>query len=210
VVAELNASNAVTVSYVLGNGQLISQKRGTTTSYYLPDIQGSTRALTTPAAAITDTYRYSAFGDIETQTGTTTNSYLYTGQQFDSSTGLYSLRARYYDAAIGRFLSRDTYPINHQNPMELNRYVYAAGNPVRYSDPSGHNLFEQIKLNNITGVFQSAWARPLVRSVAESAVGAGFGYFGGSLIIAFVRTVASRLQDSPQYFSEVFSGSLAK
>jgi RHS repeat-associated protein len=137
VVVETNNSGAVTVSYVLGNGQLISQKRGATTSYYLPDAQGSTRALTTPAAAITDTYRYSAFGDIETQTGTTTNNYLYTGQQFDASTGLYSLRARYYDPNVGRFLSRDTYPINHQNPVELNRYVYAAGNPVRYSDPSG-------------------------------------------------------------------------
>jgi RHS repeat-associated protein len=108
-----------------------------TTSYYLPNIQGSTRVLTSNAAAITDTYRYSAFGDIETQTGTTLNSYLYTRQQFDSSTGLYSLRTRYYDAAVGRFLSRDTYPLNHQNPMELNRYVYAAGNPVRWSDPSG-------------------------------------------------------------------------
>jgi hypothetical protein len=40
-------------------------------------------------------------------------------------------------AAIGRFLSRDTFPLNHQNPMELNRYVYAAGNPVKFRDPSG-------------------------------------------------------------------------
>jgi RHS repeat-associated protein len=138
VVAELNSSNAVVASYVLGNGQLISQKRGTTTNYYLADAQNSTRLLTNTSAAVTDTYRYSAFGDIETQTGATTNSYLYTGQQFDSSTGLYSLRARYYDAAIGRFLSRDTFPINHQNPVELNRYVYAAGNPVNHKDPSGH------------------------------------------------------------------------
>jgi RHS repeat-associated protein len=95
--------------------------------------------LTSSAAAVTDTYRYSAFGDIETQTGTTLNSYLYTGQQFDASTGLYSLRARYYDAAVGRFLSRDTWAIDRQNPMELNRYVYAAGNPVRWGDPSGHS-----------------------------------------------------------------------
>jgi RHS repeat-associated protein len=141
VVAELNASNAVTVSYVLGNGQLISQRRGSTVSYYLPDIQGSTRALTSSAAAVTDTYRYSAFGDIETQTGTTLNSYLYTGQQFDTSTGLYSLRARYYDAVVGRFMSRDTFPLNHQNPMELNRYVYTANNPITLSDPSGHESF---------------------------------------------------------------------
>jgi RHS repeat-associated protein len=140
VVAELNNSGAVTASYVLGGSGIISQTRSTTTNYYLADAQGSTRALTTPAAAITDTYRYSAFGEIEAQTGTTTNNYLYTGQQFDSSTGLYSLRARYYDAAVGRFLSRDTWAIDRQNPMELNRYVYAAGNPVRWADPSGQSI----------------------------------------------------------------------
>jgi RHS repeat-associated protein len=99
---------------------------------------------------VTDTYRYSAFGEIETQTGSTVNSYLYTGQQFDSSTGLYSLRARYYDAAVGRFLSRDTWAIDRQNPMELNRYVYAAGNPVRWGDPSGNGLFERIKVQVAT------------------------------------------------------------
>jgi RHS repeat-associated protein len=125
-------------------GSSSPQKRGSTVSYYLADAQSSTRLLTSSAAAVTDTYRYSAFGDIETQTGTTTNSYLYTGQQFDTSTGLYSLRVRYYDAAVGRFLSRDTYPVNRQNPMELNRYVYAAGNPVRWGDPSGHSFIEAL------------------------------------------------------------------
>jgi len=39
--------------------------------------------------------------------GASDNPYLYTGQQFDALTGLYSLRARYYDPALGRFLSRD-------------------------------------------------------------------------------------------------------
>jgi RHS repeat-associated protein len=172
VVAELNASNAVTVSYVLGGSSLISQKRGATTSYYLPDAQGSTRALTSAAAAVTDTYRYSAFGELETQTGTTANSYLYTGQQFDSSTGLYSLRARYYDASIGRFLSRDMYPINRQNPMELNRYVYAVGNPVRWGDPSGHLAIE-------TGLNLST----VSRSIAVGAIQGATGGLIGSTVI---------------------------
>jgi RHS repeat-associated protein len=47
------------------------------------------------------------------------------------------LWARYYDPAIGRFLSQDPYPVNTGNPMELNRYVYTANNPVNYTDPSG-------------------------------------------------------------------------
>jgi RHS repeat-associated protein len=185
VVAELNASNVVNVSYVLGNGQLISQKRGSTVSYYLPDAQSSTRLLTSSAAAITDTYRYSAFGDIETQTGTTTNSYLFTGQQFDSSTGLYSLRARYYDAAVGRFLSRDTWAIDRQNPMELNRYVYAANNPIRYSDPSGYFAADY------------GFGASLQRANTQSFAGAVAGFSGSAVfsIAARIGACGTALQE---------------
>ena len=72
--------------------------------------------------------------------GASDNPYRYTGQQFDALTGLYSLRARYYDPALGRFLSRDVFP--YGNPVELNRYTYAAGNPVNFADPSGNNFAE--------------------------------------------------------------------
>lgn len=62
--------------------------------------------------SVTDTYAYTTFGELYSQTGTTVNSYLYAGQQFDTLTGLYGLHARYYDSAVGRFLSRDQYPVN--------------------------------------------------------------------------------------------------
>ncbi|NJL54065.1 RHS repeat-associated core domain-containing protein [bacterium] len=86
---------------------------------------------------MTDTYAYTAFGDLYAQTGTTPNRYLYTGQQFDALTGQYSLRARFYAPGAGRFLSRDVYPVNFRNPIELNRYGYVAGNPMNAWDPSG-------------------------------------------------------------------------
>ncbi|MDX1992375.1 MAG: RHS repeat-associated core domain-containing protein [bacterium] len=57
-----------------------------------------------PASAVISgqTFDYTAFGDL-LSTGTPTTDYLYTGQQFDAATGLYSLRARYYDPGTGRF-----------------------------------------------------------------------------------------------------------
>jgi hypothetical protein len=48
----------------------------------------------------------------------------------DADTGLYYLRARYYDPSIGRFLTQDPVPA-------VNLYAYVGNNPVNYVDPSG-------------------------------------------------------------------------
>ncbi len=149
VVLETDGSGSMLASYVLGDMGLISQSRNGATSYYLQDGQGSTRALTNAAGNVTDTYSYTAFGELLNQTGSTTNSYLYTGQQFDSLTGLYDLRARYYNPALGRFLSQDTYPVNLSNPVELNRYVYVANSPINAIDPTGHMLMENFGLGGL-------------------------------------------------------------
>ena len=69
------------------------------------------------------------------QTGTTTE-WSYTGEQNDP-TGLEYLRARYYDASTGRFLSQDPLPL-------LQRYAYANDNPANLVDPSGLSPFEQL------------------------------------------------------------------
>lgn len=143
VVLETDGSGATLASYVLAGTQLVSQTRASTTSYYLQDGQGSTRALTNVAGSVTDTYSYTAFGELLDQTGSTANSYLYTGQQFDALTGLYALRARYYDPALGRFLSQDTYAVNFNNPVELNRYVYTANNAINLADPTGQSAMAE-------------------------------------------------------------------
>jgi hypothetical protein len=46
--------------------------------------------------------------------------------------------ARYYDAALGRFVQADTIVPNPANPQDLNRYAYVRNNPLRYTDPSGY------------------------------------------------------------------------
>jgi RHS repeat-associated protein len=142
----LETTSGVNTSYALAGNKLISQSRNGATSYYLQDGQGSTRTLTNSAGTVTDTYDYTAFGEIYNQTGTTQNKYLYTGQQADDSSGLYSLRTRFYSPNVGRFLSQDTYDLNFNNPIELNRYGYVAGNPVNSNDPSGNNLVEDVSL----------------------------------------------------------------
>ena len=56
----------------------------------------------------------------------------YNAQMADELTGLYYLRARYYNASLGRFTQEDT--IYNDG---LNLYAYCNSNPVMYCDPSG-------------------------------------------------------------------------
>ena len=74
----------------------------------------------------------------------------YAGQMYDNESGLYYLRARYYDPNVGRFISEDTDKGKIENPSSLNLYVYCQGNPIRLVDPSGHVgvTIESFLMNN--------------------------------------------------------------
>ena len=84
------------------------------------------------------TYFYDAFGTTVTSTGTTTNFYRFAGEQFDSNLGFYYQRARYLNQNLGRFMSRDSFEGNQNDPLSLHRYQYTANNPVDKIDPSGN------------------------------------------------------------------------
>jgi len=59
------------------------------------------------------------------------------GYRWDEAAGLYFLQARYYDATLGRFISRDTILGAPKNPQTLNSYLYGANNPAKFVDPDG-------------------------------------------------------------------------
>ena len=58
----------------------------------------------------------------------------YTGREQDAETGLDYYRARYYDSAVGRFISED--PIGF-GAGDANLYRYVGNSPTNYTDPSG-------------------------------------------------------------------------
>jgi len=68
---------------------------------------------------------------------------LFSGQRAEAGLGLLDYRARFYDPVLGRFISADTLVPEAGNPQDLNRYAYVRNNPLRYTDPSGHWLFEE-------------------------------------------------------------------
>ncbi|MDY7080554.1 MAG: RHS repeat-associated core domain-containing protein [Chloroflexota bacterium] len=77
-------------------------------------------------------------------TGTLPTDYTFTGQRNEAGIGLMDYHARYYDPALGRFISADSIVPNAANPQDLNRYSYVRNNALRYTDPSGYYSEEEI------------------------------------------------------------------
>ena len=137
-------------------------------STFLSDTIGSTRALADSSGHLSDSYDYTPYGTLLRHSGSSDNPFLFTGEQYDPEVGLYYLRARYYSPAISRFLSRDTFEGCIYNPMSMNKYAYANGNPVTYVDPSGKFgiigvLYTQVESMLMRGERMSAATKRVAR-----------------------------------------------
>ncbi|OMD34714.1 hypothetical protein BSK56_33475, partial [Paenibacillus borealis] len=110
--------------------------------YYLYNGHGDVVQIVNTSGTPVNTYSYDEWGNITSQTEGIQNSFKYAGEIYDAETGLYYLRARYYDPSIGRFLNEDTVEGQIDNPLSQNLYTYVSNNPLRYIDPSGHDLME--------------------------------------------------------------------
>ena len=108
-------------------------------TYFYNDHLGSLSALRNPSGGRSASIYYLPFGNYRgaapTQTVTDRD---FTGQPQNDYIKLIDMRARWYDPAIGRFISPDPIIPDPANPQSLNRYSYVYNNPVRYTDSSGH------------------------------------------------------------------------
>jgi RHS repeat-associated protein len=111
--------------------------RGGQTYYYQLNGHGDVVTLTNSSGSVVKTYNYDAFGNLIGETGTVENPYRYAGYRFDEVTGLYYLQARYYDAKLGRFLTKDPVTGSDEVPLTQNGYVYVENNPIMGMDPEG-------------------------------------------------------------------------
>jgi RHS repeat-associated protein len=143
VIAETDESGTLIAEYGYGIDR-ISRKQGSVISTYHTDGQGSIRELTNATGDVTDTWTYSAFGEIIGRTGSTENAFTYTGEQWDPNTGFFYLRARWYDPREGRFTSVDPYSGDPQAPVSLHRYLYGNSSPLGFKDPSGNNSIAEM------------------------------------------------------------------
>jgi RHS repeat-associated protein len=135
LIEETNSSGSVVARYSQGLNidEPLAMLRSATTSYYENDGIGSITSLTNSSGALAQTYTFDSFGNQTASSGSLTNSFRYTGREFDSETGLYFYRARYYDAAAGRFLSEDGVGFE----AGTNFYPYVRNSSPNLWDPRG-------------------------------------------------------------------------
>jgi RHS repeat-associated protein len=93
------------------------------------------------SATIVGEDRFTPFGETRFTTGTMLTDKLYTGQREMTGLGIYHYQARFYSPKLGRFLSADTIVPGYANPQAFNRYSYVLNNPVKLTDPTGHQCY---------------------------------------------------------------------
>jgi RHS repeat-associated protein len=120
--------------YIYGPGGVPVEQVDTSgvAHFYSHDQLGSTRTISSATGAVQNTDSYDPYGNAVSSTGSVTNHLKFSGQYQDAESGLYSLRARYYDPTTAQFLTHDPALAKTRSP-----YAYVAGNPLNATDPSG-------------------------------------------------------------------------
>jgi RHS repeat-associated protein len=152
--------------------------------FYHFDEMGSTLFLTNDSGAITDSYAYTPYGELTGATGTTDNPFTYIGQlgvMNEPGTSLYYMRARYYDSATGRFLSRDPLGEDLLDVKSLNLYHYASQNPLGFVDPLGLDDVDALGaakfFGYVFGAVNNDFGGPIVQPAYRPTGALGLGGF---------------------------------
>ncbi|MBO9607258.1 MAG: RHS repeat-associated core domain-containing protein, partial [Paenibacillaceae bacterium] len=132
--------------YIRAGSRLVSRESANgQKGYYLLNGHGDVVELRSSNNTILAQYSYDIWGNpmLVNEQGMT-NPFRYSGELWDNETSLQYLRARWYDPSNGRFISKDTYEGQIDNPLSLNLYTYVGNNPLIRWDPDGHK-WELIK-----------------------------------------------------------------
>ncbi|CAM5795903.1 RHS repeat domain-containing protein [Brevibacillus borstelensis] len=141
VIEELDKNGQLKAQNIWGN-ELLSRKdvAANKRGYYLYNSHGDVVKVVGENGEELNRYEYDTWGNLTAKTEGMSNPFTYSGEILDGETGFYYLRARYYDPTVGRFISEDTYKGQVDNPLSLNRYAYVHNNPLKYVDPTGHDV----------------------------------------------------------------------
>ncbi len=154
IVAEEWGNNLAVYIYDADGSPIGMQYRNTSyaegefdTYWFEKNLQGDVVAVYDEAGVKKAAYTYDAWGNssvVYYNGGSTSsakyNPFRYRGYYLDSETGFYYLNSRYYDPAVGRFITADklaTTKATSFNVTDKNLYAYCDNNPVTRTDDGG-------------------------------------------------------------------------
>lgn len=183
IILELDDKGEVSKRYLRGNSLICADTgKGTERQYYVTNPHGDTVQLVDKEGEILRQYDYDAFGNEIKEDKKDDNPFRYAGEYYDSETGNIYLRARYYAPGLGRFLTRDTYTGEEDDPLSLHLYTYCDNDGVNQVDPSGHwgkkkgEYVHQDLTTDALEQFSQSQTKKLVRH-HNMIFGSGMGFF---------------------------------
>jgi RHS repeat-associated protein len=161
--------------------------------YRHADHLGSSRFASTPAQTMYSDTAYSAFGEPYAESGTADVSF--TGQDQDTTSGVYDFLYRKYDPAQSRWTSPDPAglaAVDFTDPQSWNRYAYVLNEPVAWVDPlgltvcdaNGNNCYDSVTVT-ASGDGRPWWGggpggpHALKPQSPANSEGGGGGFFSG-------------------------------
>ncbi|MBZ0154619.1 MAG: DUF6531 domain-containing protein, partial [Alphaproteobacteria bacterium] len=180
-----DGSNNISNYFIYGPNGLIAMVTNTDQTYcYHFDPSGNTVAMTDQSQTVQNKYTYAQFGMVANQVEAVLHPFKFAGQYgvMAEPDNYYYMKARYYDAKIGRFVSED--PIGFAGG-DLNLYAYVGNNPINFVDPSGL-CAEAAEANIITNIFKPDGTWQFALSVAGTALGSKLGSDVGFLTGAII------------------------
>jgi RHS repeat-associated protein len=145
--------------YIMADGKLVAIRTCATTSatapcpgttpsyvYTVADHLGSTAALSDASGTVVERDAYDPWGKRRNPNGTDDAACAlvsatvkgYTGHDTVDAQCLIDAKARFYDPAIARFISADTYVADPLDGQDWNAYSYVDNRPLALTDPTGH------------------------------------------------------------------------
>jgi len=136
---ETNSGGTTQATYTLApmGGQwepLVAHQKSGASRFYAFDALGTTRALTDGSEDVAAVFTDDAWGNVLNASDSTATVHQYVGRYgyyLDGASGLQLLTQRYYDTAVGRFVSED--PQRWKDRW----FEYGLGAPTLVRDPSG-------------------------------------------------------------------------
>lgn len=190
--ADFDGTGALTTRYLYGEAidQLFARTQANgETAWYLTDRLGSVRQLVETTGTVLDEITYDSYGNIVTETNPANGDrFKFTAREWNDLSSDYYYRARYYNAAAGRFLSED--PLGYAG-SETGLSAYVDNAPSNFTDPLGLFNFGSAAVGSLygaatgaaTGAFLTWYTGPGAPVFAT--LGAGVGFVGGFIIGGF-------------------------